>query len=375
MAGTIQKKGENTWIVRIYLGRNAEGKTKHFNKTIHGSKKDAQKFLTGKLRERDLGRFVDPSSMSIRNFLSDWLENIAKRRVREATFESDKWMIESYLNPSIGSERLCDLQPERIQRLYGNLQRDGLSARTVRYAHSILSSALNHAEMQGMIFQNPCKRCQLPKKYQTEMGYYTPDQVRKFLTAAKGSKQFALFALAIETGMRPGEYLALQWKDIDFENATLSVRRTVKVKKGGGFYFSTPKTAKSNRPITLSPELIDALKAHRKACLEAKMKIRDVYREHDLVFPNELGDPLLIGNVRSRYFERIITDAKLPKIRLYDLRHTSATMLLSEGEHPKIVAERLGHASTNLTLDTYSHILPGMQKQATAKMAKMMFGT
>ncbi len=374
MAGTIQKKGENIWLVRIYLGRDAAGRIKHFNKTIHGSKKDAQTFLTAKLREKDLGSFVEPASSSIAHFLDDWLENVARSRVREATLDGYRWIIASYVIPALGSERLCDLRPDKIQRCYGNLQRKGLSARTVRYVHGVLSSALNHAEMQGMIFQNPCKKCQLPKKHKTEMKYFSPEQVRQFLTVAKDSKQFALFVLAIETGMRPGEYLALQWKDIDFENESLSVRRTVKIRKGGGFYFSTPKTAKSNRPITLSADLIEALKAHRVAVLKTKMQIRDVYRDHDLVFPNEIGDPLLIGNVGKRFFDRIVAKAGLPKIRLYDLRHTSATMLLSEGEHPKVVAERLGHASTNLTLDTYSHVLPSMQKQATNKMAKLMFG-
>ena len=184
-----------------------------------------------------------------------------------------------------------------------------------------------------------------------------------------------MFVLAIETGMRPGEYLLVQWKDIDLENRSLSVRRTVKVKKRGRFYFSTPKTAKSNQPVTLTPELVDALKAQRIGQLEEKMQIRDVYRENDLVFPDEIGDPMLIGNLRKRYFEKIVKDAGLPKIKLYDLRHTSANMLLSEGEHPKVVSERLGHASIVLTLDTYSHVLPNMQKQATAKMGKLMFGT
>lgn len=374
MAGTIQKKRENTWIVRIYLGRDAKGRTKHFNKTIHGLKKDAQKFLTAKLREKDLGKFVEPVALLTKAFLAEWLNDIARTRVREATFDGYKGIVDYYLNPAIGSERLCDLTPEHIQRVYGNLQRKGLSARTVRYVHSVLSSALNHAERQGMIFQNPCKRCQLPKQHKKEMNYFTPVEVRKFLAAARDSKQFAMFVLAIETGMRPGEYLALQWQDIDFENASVSVRRTVKVKKGGGFYFSTPKTAKSNRLLTLSNELIDALKTHRIEQLKSKMQNRDVYRDHDLVFPNEIGNPLLIGNVRKRYFNQIISKTGLPKIRLYDLRHTSATMLLAEGEHPKVVAERLGHASTNLTLDTYSHVLPGMQKQATTKMAKLMFG-
>jgi integrase len=374
MAGTIQKTGENTWLVRIYMGR-VNGKTKHFNKTIHGSKKDAEKFRTAKLREKDLGQFVEPAALCMKDFLTDWLENIARPRVKEVTFDGYKNIVESYVFPAIGTERLCDLRPERIQKLYAALQRKGLSARTVRYTHSVLSSALSYAETLGMIFQNPCNKCQLPKKVQTEMKYFTPDQVRQFLGAAKDSKLFALFVLAIETGMRPGEYLALQWKDLDFENLSLSVRRTVKERKGGGFYFASPKTAKSARSLSISAELAEALKAHKKEQLEAKMRIRDVYRENGLVFPNEIGDPLLIGNLRKRYFDKIVEKAGLTKIRLYDLRHTSATMLLCEGEHPKVVAERLGHSSTNLTLDTYTHVLPNMQKQATSKMAKMMFGT
>lgn len=120
------------------------------------------------------------------------------------------------------------------------------------------------------------------------------------------------------------------------------IRRTVKERQGGGFYFSTPKTAKSNRPIDPAPDTIAALKAHRWDQLEAKLKIRDVYRESDLIFANEIGDPLLISNVRRRFFDPLVTDAGLPKIRLYDLGHTTATLLLSEGEHPKVVPERLG---------------------------------
>lgn len=363
MAGTITKKAENTWLIRIFLGRDAEGKTKHFNKTIHGSKKDAQKFLTAKLRERDLGRFVDPASISISEFLCEWLEGIAKPRLREATFDGYKWIADKYIIPEIGAERLCDIRPDSVQRFYGQLTRKGLSARTVRYTHSILSSSLNHAEKQGMIFQNPCKKCELPKRQKTEMKYFTPDQVQLFLKAATGSKMYTLFVLAIETGMRPGEYLALQWKDIDLEKGLLIVRRTVKIRKGGGFYFSTPKTGGSNRSLTISPKLVATLKAHRRDQLQTKMQIRDVYRENGLVFANEIGDLLLLGNLRERHFDKITTNAGLPKIRLYDLRHTSATLLLSEGEHPKVVAERLGHASTNLTLDTYSHVLPSMQKR------------
>lgn len=375
MAGTISKRTNNTWMVRIFLGRDANGRTKHFNKTIHGTKKDAQRFLTAKLREKDLGHFIDPAAESLDSYFKVWLQDIAKPRVREATLVSYEWIVNKYIVPQLGSYRLCDLRPDQIQRFYGELSRRGLSARTVRYAHSILSSALGHAELQGMIATNPCTRCSLPKKHKTEMKYLSPQEVKQFLEAAKDSRMYALFLLAVETGMRPGEYLALQWSDVDLGTGFLTVRRTVKTRKGGGYYFATPKTSKGNRPLYISSNLTAALKAQRRRQLEAKIQSGAIYRDNDLIFANELGDPLLIENVRRRYFEPLLSDAGLPKIRLYDLRHTSATLLLASGEHPKVVAERLGHASTNLTLDTYSHVLPSMQLGATNRIQKLIFGT
>ncbi len=164
-------------------------------------------------------------------------------------------------------------------------------------------------------------------------------------------------------------------KIFDFAVGFLTVRRTVKTRKGGGYYFSTPKTGKGNRPLYLSSNSVAALRVHRRRQLEVKIRLGPNYRDNDLIFANDLGDPLLIQNVRRRHFNPLLKAAGLPKIRLYDLRHTSATLLLASGEHPKVVAERLGHSSTNLTLDTYSHVLPGMRKAATAKIEGLMFGS
>ncbi len=375
MAGTISKRSTNTWIVRIFLGRDVNGRTRHFNKTIHGTKKDAQRYLTAKLREKDLGHFVDPASETLAGYMLTWLRDIAKVRVREATFVSYESIASRYVIPNLGSFRLCDLRPDHIQGFYGKLTARGLSARTVRYAHSVLSSALTHAERQGMIGANPCKRCSLPRKQATEMKYLGPEEVKRFLEVAATSDMYPLFLLAIETGMRPGEYLALQWSDLDFATGFLTVRRTVKIRVGGGYYFSTPKTSKGSRPLFVSQNVLQALKLHRRRQLEARIQLGPAYRENDLIFANALGDPLLIGNLRRRHFEPLLKEAGIGKIRLYDLRHTSATLLLASGEHPKVVAERLGHASTNLTLDTYSHVIPSMQMAATERIQKLMFGT
>ncbi|MBK7393810.1 MAG: site-specific integrase [Chloracidobacterium sp.] len=369
------KDTENTWLVRIFIGRESDGKRKYHNKTIHGTKKDAQKYLTAKLREKDLGIFVEPASESLSKYLDRWLLEIAKPRLRTETFNSYKQLVDNYIGKHLGTKKLSQLQGYQIQKFYNDMQREGLSARTVRYCHSVLSSALKQAVRWKMIFQNPCNDCDLPKMQKTEMKYYTPGEVKKFLETAKADRLYVLFYLALETGTRPGEYLGLQWKDIDFEQGSLTVRRVVKVQKGGGFYFAEPKTKKSRRSIPLSDPLITALKKHRMIQLEAKMKIRDCYQDSDLIFATEIGTPFLSGNVNNRHFEKIRTKAKLSKIRLYDLRHTNATMLLASGVSAKVVAERLGHSSVVLTLDTYSHVLPAMQTDATNRLENMMFGT
>ncbi len=376
MAGQITKRNENTWLVRIFLGREANGKRKYYSKTIHSTKKgDAQKFLTAKLREKDLGVFVEPAAETLDKYLDRWLRDIAKNKLSERTFENYESLLKAHIRNKIGSKRLSDLQAYEIQKLYNEMKNAGYSSRTVRHAHSVLSSALKQAVKWRMIFQNPCDLCQLPKADKTEMKYFTSDETAKFLQTAKTDRQYALFYLAIETGMRPEEYLGLQWQDIDFDQKALSVRRALIARKGGGYYFAEPKTKKSRRSIPLSDSLLNELRRHRRDQLELRMKLGADYQNTDLVFTSRIGTPVDHKNLAERRFKGLRDKAGLPKIRLYDLRHTTATLLLSAGLNPKVVAERLGHASIVLTLDTNSHVLPTMQKDATDQIEKMMFGT
>lgn len=391
MAGQIVKRNENTWTVRIFLGREADGKRRYFNKTIRGSKKDAQKWLNAKLREKDLGQFVEPASMHLNTFLDRWLEEVARIKVRQATYDGYEAKLKVHVRNSIGQKRLCDLQAYDIQKLYNEMIKKGLSAKTVRHVHNVLSPALKQAVKWKLLASNPCELCELPKLVKREMKYFTPEEVLVFLEHAKADRYYTAFVLAIETGMRPEEYLGLKWQDIDFEHSRLAVKRALTVLKGGGFAFTEPKTAQSRRSIPLSQSAVTALKAHRRTQLEARMKINDVYADSDLVFPSEIGTPTLYGNLDRRHFKKIIKRANeailranqengeakpgLRVIRLYDLRHTMATLLLSKGINPKIVSERLGHSSIALTLDTYSHVLPTMQEGATTEIEKLMFGT
>ncbi len=382
MAGQIRKQKrlngsiiEDTWLVRIFLGREADGKRKYYSKTIHGAKKDAQKFLTAKLREKDLGIFVEPASMHLNDYLDRWLRDVAKQKLSERTFENYEALLKSHIRGKIGTKRLSDLQAYEIQKLYKEMNDAGYSSRTVRHAHTVLSSALKQAVKWRLLFQNPCDLCELPKMEKKEMMYFTREETAKFLDAAKTDRLYALFHLAIETGMRPEEYLGLQWQDVDFDQKSLSVRRALIARKGGGYYFAEPKTKKSRRSIPLSDTLLNELRRHRRDQLELRMKLGSDYENTELVFTSRIGTPVDHKNLAERRFKGIRDDAGLPKIRLYDLRHTTATLLLSAGLNPKIVAERLGHASIVLTLDTYSHVLPTMQKDATNQMEIMMFGT
>ncbi len=187
------------------------------------------------------------------------------------------------------------------------------------------------------------------------------------LSAASGDRLEALYVLAVHTGMRQGELLALKWADVDLRDGRVSVRRTI-TKSGGHLLLGEPKTAKSRRTITLTAGSLNALRAHRKRQLEERMQRAGLWQDHGLVFPSSVGTPLSHRNV-VRSFKALLHRADLPaSVRLYDLRHTCATLLLSRNVHPKYVQELLGHASIALTLDTYSHVLPGMGGRAAGAM-------
>lgn len=398
MAGQIIKQKrkdgstlQDTWLVRIFLGRESDGKRKYFSKTIHGKKKDADKYLTAKLREKDLGQFVEPASMPLNQFLDSWLQDSAKNKVRLRTYDTYEALLKNHVRNKIGGKRLCDLQAYEIQKLYNGMIAAGYSAKTVKHVHNVLSQALKQAVKWKLIFQNPCDLCDLPRIEKKEMQCFTREETALFLEHAKGDRYYPAFVLAIETGMRPEEYLGLKWKDIDLDQSNLSVRRALVGLKGGGFIFTEPKTKQSRRSFPLSQTVVVALRAHRRAQLEARMKINDAYQDHDLVFASVIGTPIEHKNFDRRHFRKIIkraneailkgneesgrNDLEIRTIRLYDLRHTTATLLLSRGVNPKIVSERLGHASIVLTLDTYSHVLPTMQKDATDQIEELMFGT
>lgn len=375
-AGQIIPRGEDTWLVRIFMGRDGDGKRRYLNKTIRGKKKDAQDYLSKTLTAINSGTFVEPSPLTVDEYLDKWLESAARPRLSERTYADYSELLKRYVRSKLGGRKLSQLRPLEIQALYSEMQERGLSARTVRVTHVVLSSALKQAVRWHMLPLNPAQACELPKRTRREMKSLTPEEATVFLKEAKADPHGLIFAFALATGMRPEEYLALQWKDVDLQKGTATVQRTLcwRRQKGGGWYFGEPKTSQSRRTIPLPASLVKELIQHKRRQAESRLRLGPEYQPYELVFATAAGGPLHPENLNARNFKTVRDRAKLPSnVTLYTLRHTCATLLLLAGENAKVISERLGHSSIVMTLDIYSHVLPSMQQAATEKLERMLF--
>lgn len=372
MAGQIIKKGDNRYLVRVYQGRDTNGKRRYFSRQIKGTRRDAQKLLTATLRDMDTGTFVEPTKLTVKEYLERWLKDAARPRVSRRTGNGYAGIVERYISPSLGAQRLDKLQALDIQKAYGDMLSRGLSARVVRHTHAVLHNALKQAVKWGILSRNPSDLVELPKVPHVERRVLSVEEAVRFIEAADMLPHGLIFVFALLSGMRPEEYLGLQWADVDLERRTAQVKRALVWHKRS-WSFEEPKTARSRRTVSLPRPLVEKLKAHRRAQAEQRLKLGSSWGALDLVFCSETGSPLQIPNITYRYFRPILEKAELPRIRLYDLRHTCATLLLMADEHPKVVSERLGHSTIVLTLDTYSHVLPTMQQQATARLENLLY--
>ena len=372
MAGQIISRGKNVWLVRIYLGRDETGKRIYLNKTIHGPRKAAQAWLNQRLTERDAGIAVKPAQQTLNEYLDRWLETAVKPKVRPKTWMGYRSLLHNHIRPALGARPLAKIKPLEVQQAFQDMIDRGLSARTIEYTRMVLRQAFKQAIQWRLLTFNPCDGVQIPRRQRREMQALSPEQARRFLVVARGTRYGMLFELAITTGLRPSEYLALKWEDIDFERGTLSVVRSLDAMPGGGFRLEETKTRNSRRVVKLLPGVLRALLEHRQAQQRLREEAGERWNEQGFVFTNAEGGPLDGHNLSSRHLRRILKEAGLPQIRLYDLRHTAATLALSAGVPVKVVSEMLGHSSVALTLDVYSHVLPHMQEDAARRMAALL---
>ena len=372
--GQIITRGDHRWLIRVYLGRDHEtNRRKYHNRTIHGPMREAQAYLTRRLRERDLGRDLEGAKITLNEYLDRWLKTAVKTRVREKTCQDYEGMLRRYVRPSLGERLLTALRPLDLQNTYQQMIERGLSARTVRYTHAVLRSAMRQAVTWRLLLESPADGLTLPQRPRREMrALTTVEQVRMLLKAALATPHGPVLAVAVTTGMRPSEYLGLRWQDIDWGRQTVSVVRSLR-RLNGRWCFADTKRSRSRRPIKLQRWVADMLRHLYMASTTATTSNDPFPEGTDLVFKTVSGHPVN-PDCLAKHFRSILEVAGLPRIRPYDLRHTAATLALAAGVSPKVVSEQLGHASTAFTLDIYAHVLPHMQDEAAAKVEAMLFG-
>lgn len=379
--GMIRKRSNGVWEARLsipgqYRTKSFYGKTQA---EARRKRAEAEKAL-------EAGHSPDSQKQTVGEYLEGWIEGPLKGAVAPKTYADYCWICRKHLIPEIGRTKLAKLTAEDLERLYARKSAAGQGPRTVGYMHSTIRVALQRAVKKRLIPYNVARDAEPPSRGpKKEYPTLSIEQVARFFkAAAEAESRFeAFFIVAVLAGPRPGELLGLKWPDLVLPEqpdtpGEARIRRAVSLVGGKPYLRSTTKTGKG-RPVHLLPEAVSALRAHRLRYLEERMRYAESWNiawqvepeYKDFVFPSVGGGPMDRGNLGARYFKPLLKRADLPDIRLYDLRHTFATLWLESGEHPKILQEILGHSRISVTLDTYSHVIPHMQRDAMERFGKM----
>lgn len=364
--GSISRRKGGGWMGQ-YVVHTAEGRKR---RTVYGkTRAEVAKKLARALSQREDGLVFDAGNLKVGEYLERWLKDSVEGNVRSRTLSNYQMQVRRHIVPALGGIKLKALSPAHVQGLYRQKLDSGLAPSSVRYIHAVLHRALKQALRWGLVPRNVSEAVDLPKLVNEEVDALLPEEARAFLEAAHGDRFEALYVVAVTTGMRRGELLGLRWPDITLDGtATLRVARQLqRMRDGSGLKFVPPKSGKG-RTIRLPLRTVETLKAHRARQAEEKLKAGSLYQDGGLVFATEVGTPLEPSNIDRRSFKPLLAKAGLPDMRFHDLRHTCATVLLTEGVNPKFVQELLGHADIGLTLGTYSHFLPSMGDQTANAM-------
>jgi integrase len=355
-----KKNGKKVGYRGAYTSHTAGGPKRRY---VSGkTREEVRRKLAKAMGDRDSGLVFDAGNLTVGEYMDRWLRDV-KDTVRQSTHERYGYAIGPHIKPAIGRIKLKDLTSAQVRWFYRDRLDYGLAPATVHKLHVVLHKALNAAVSDGLIPRNPTASLKLPRIIKEEIDPLDQEEARRLLKAADGDRLQALYVLALNTGMRQGELLALKWDDVDLERGVLRVRRTLS-RTGNAYVFSEPKTKKSRRTIKLTAGAVRALRDHLSRQLEEMERMGSLYQPGGLVLATRTGTIINPSNLRSRSFKPLLERAGLRQIRFHDLRHTCATLLLSSNVNPKIVSEMLGHVSIAITLDTYSHVLPTMQESA-----------
>ncbi len=373
MRGSIQKRGKGKWRLVFDLERDHTGRRRQRVVTYKGNKKGAEAELVHLINEMEHGGFVEPHKLTVAEYLDRWLENYAVAGWAAKTNERYAEICRNHISPALGKHRLVKLAPMHIQSAYSKWlesgRRDGkggLSARTVLHHHRVFKQALQQAVRWRLLSINPADAVVPPKPERKEISTVDEGQTAKLLKGAEGTTLYMPILLAVTTGLRRGEALALKWKDVDLDRGVLSVVRSLE-ETAEGLRFKAPKTKLSRRNVTLPGVTVEALRRHKVEQAQLRLQLGLGRDEDALVCPRYDGKPRSPGAF-TKEFTRLAAKLDIPHITFHGLRHSHATQLLRAGVHPKVAQERLGHSTITTTMDLYSHVTKSMQEDAAARV-------
>ncbi len=370
---SIHKGTDGRWHGYVSMGLKEGGRRDR--RHVSGAKRaDVVAKVRELERKRDAGTAgAAGRAPTVAEWLGHWLDTIAARKVRPSTLVRYRQLVTNQLVPGIGHHRLDRLQPEHVEKLYGDLLTGGLSPASVLQAHRVLSRALKVAMQRDKVARNVCTLVDAPTVEREEVRPLSAQDARRVLEAARGRRNAARWSVALALGLRQGEALGLTWDAVDLEAGALTVRQALQRQPGQGLVFVQPKSRAGRRTIALPGPLREALRAHRTAQLAERMAAGSQWHDHDLVFCQENGRPI---DPRSdhRTWRSLLADAGVPQARLHDARHTAATLLLQQRVPARVAMEILGHSQISLTLGTYSHVVPELAEDAARRMGDALWG-
>lgn len=373
MKGHIRQRGKGSWELKYDLEPDPlTGKRRTQFCTVKGSSKEAETELRRLLREVDTGEHVEPNKQTVKTLLDKWLKH-ASSHVSPKTHERYTQLINNNISPILGGRKLKALRPIHIDEAWSHLLtkgrmdgKGGLSPQTVKHCHRVFKQALGQAVRWQFLARNPADQVDPPKVSRKVMNVLDAEDTIRLLEGIKETQFYIPTLIAVMTGLRRGEVLALRWRHMDIESGRLSVVQSLEQTNEGGLRFKETKNSKA-RLVDMPSLLIEELRRHRLKQAEAFLKLGERQTDDHLITCGYDGEPMKPEHL-SREFPKAVVKAGLPRVNFHTLRHSHATLMLTGGVHPKIAQERLGHSSISITMDLYSHLVPGLQKEAAEKV-------
>lgn len=370
--GSIYRRKDGRWSGQVTAEKDpSTGKVKRV--TVYGkTRKEVQEKVRKLLNDKILGVSINPDNTTIEEWIHFYLENYKKHSVRESTFIRYESIFKLYIKANIGHILLRKLQTSDLQKFYNKIIIQKFSLSVIKLIHTIIYQSLKQAVKEGTLARNVAEHTLFPKKQLSEATALSKKDLAGFINFNRNHKYFLPVFLALTTGIRRGELLALLWEDIDFRQGRLKICRSLSLGRQGRAIIAECKTEKSKRIIPLPVEISRELKLHKAKQIKQKLKMGSFFQDNGLVFCKKDGNSFTTAAFHKN-FKNMLNQAGLSnKIRFHDLRHTYATLLLEAGENPKVIQELLGHANISTTLDIYSHVSSQLKEQAVEKINSIL---